>query len=163
MTDYLVEGFLNFPPALATFLIAMLPIGELRASVPIAVGVFNLSPSYALLWSILGNTVPIIFLLFFLEPFSRFLIRHSKILSKFFDWLFARTRKKHTKKFERWGALALISLVAIPLPFTGGWTGALAAFVFGVPFKKAFPLIFLGIIIAGVIVTVTVSGIFSVF
>ena len=72
---------------------------------------------------------------------------------KFFTFLFERTRRKHSKKFEKWGALALITFVAIPLPITGGWSGALAAFVFGIPFKKALPLIFSGVIIAGVIVT----------
>ena len=85
----------------------------------------------------------------------------SKFFNRFFTYLFERTRKKHNGKFEKWGALALITFVAIPLPVTGGWSGALAAFVFGIPFKKALPLIFLGVIIAGAIVTGLSLGVFK--
>ncbi|MFH1597515.1 MAG: small multi-drug export protein [Patescibacteria group bacterium] len=160
--DY-VELFRSVPEGLATFLIATIPVAELRVSIPVALSSFDMTWVSAYFFSVLGNIFPIIFLLWWLEPISKFLSRHFKIMAKFFNWLFDRTRKKHSQKFDKWGAIALITFVAIPLPITGGWTGAAAAFVFGIPFKKALPWIFLGILIAGIIVTVASLGFISIF
>lgn len=157
MLDF-VHLFSGLPKEIATLFIAMLPIGELRASIPVALGVYNLSWPQALFWSVSGNIMAVVLVSLCLEPISWFLSKHFKIFKRFFDWLFTRTRKKHNHRFEKWGAVALIAFVAIPLPGTGGWAGALAAFVFGIPFKKSLPLIFLGILIAGIIVTLTSLG-----
>ena len=123
-----------------------------------AIGIYHLPPVAAYFLSIIGNAIPVIFVLWLIEPVSGFLMKRIKFCRRFFTWLFERTRANHNHKFEKWGSLALITFVAIPLPMTGGWTGALAAFVFGIPFKKALPLIFLGIMIAGVIVTLMSLG-----
>ena len=156
--DY-ISLFQNFPKELAILLIAMIPIGELRASIPIAIEGYNIPWYWAYFWSILGNTLIVAIILLFLEPVSIFLRKHIKLFDKFFTWLFERTRIKYKGRFEKWGSLALITFVAIPLPVTGGWTGALAAFLFGVPFKRALPLIFVGLLIAGVIVTLITTGV----
>lgn len=155
--------FQDFPPDIATLLIAMIPVGELRGAIPVAIGAFNLSPLAAYCWAVIGNMIPVVLLLWLLEPVSRWLMAHSKLFNRFFNWLFERTRKKHTKKFEKWGALALITFVAIPLPITGGWTGTVAAFVFGIPFKRALGLIFVGVLLAGVIVTALTVGVTNLF
>lgn len=130
----------------------MTPIGELRIAIPLGLTVYNLDAVLVYLISVIGNLVPIILLLFFLEPVSNWLSKKFKIFQLFFTWLFERTRKRYNHRVEKYGYLALIAFVAIPLPVTGGWTGALIAFLFGIPFKKAFPLITLGIMIAGIIV-----------
>lgn len=156
--DY-ISLFSNFPKELATFLIAMVPIGELRASIPIAIEVYNMAWYWAYFYSVLGNIIIVATILWFLEPVSLFLRKHIKFFDKIFNWLFERTRTKYKGRFEKWGALALITFVAIPLPVTGGWSGALAAFVFGVPFRKALPLIFVGLLFAGVIVTLITTGV----
>ena len=153
--------FNNFPPELAIFIISMLPISELRGAIPVAIGVYNLDPIQTYFISVIGNVIPVIFILKYLEPVSKCLMSKYEFFNKFFTNLFEHTRRKHNGKFEKWGALALITFVAIPLPVTGGWSGALAAFVFGIPFKKALPLIFLGVMIAGVIVTGLSLGIFN--
>ena len=153
--------FNNFPPELATFIISMLPISELRGAIPVAIGIYNLNPIEAYFLAVVGNIIPVVFILKYIDPISKYLMSKSKFFHKFFSYLFEHTRKKHTRKFEKWGALALITFVAIPLPVTGGWSGALAAFVFGVPFKKALLLIFLGVMIAGVIVTGLSLGIWG--
>ncbi|MFH1780519.1 MAG: small multi-drug export protein [Candidatus Nealsonbacteria bacterium] len=129
---------------LKVFLIAMSPVLELRGSIPMALGIYHLPIWSAFLISILGNIVPVAVLLQLLK-----FVPENRLLS----WLFERTRRKHTAKFEQWKEYALIILVAIPLPFTGAWTGSLCAFVFGIPFKKALMLISCGVIIAGLIVT----------
>jgi len=145
--------FLSFPPEMATFLIAMVPISELRAAIPIAIKVYHLPVWSAYLWSVLGNLVPMILIVLILEPIAIFLSRHFKIFHKFFDWLFEHTRKRGAKKFEKWGELAVFILTATPIPLLGGWSGPLAAFVFNVKLKKSIPLIILGCMAAGGIVT----------
>ena len=155
--------FSDFPPELATFIISMLPISELRGAIPVAIGIYHLNPVEVYFLAVIGNIVPVIFILATINPISKYLIKRSKLFDKFFSWLFARTQRKYNHKFEKWGALALITFVAIPLPVTGGYSGAVAAFVFGIPFKKALPLISIGVMIAGVIVTGLSLGIWGFF
>ena len=141
-------------PRLWTFLTAMTPVGELRAAIPLGLGEFGLGIIETYIISVIGNMVPVIAILWILEPISSFLMRKFNWANRFFTWLFNRTRKKHSKRFEKYQGFALISFVCIPLPVTGGWTGALIAYVFGIPPKKALWQIFVGVLIAGVIVTV---------
>jgi uncharacterized membrane protein len=156
LLDRAREWFHGFPPALATILISMIPIFELRGSIPTGVGM-GMKVWEAFLWAVLGNMIPIPFILWFLEPFSDWLSRHSRVMERFFAWLFARTRKKHSRSFERWKEVALMIFVAIPLPMTGAWSGAVAAFVFGIPFIPALLYIFLGVAIAGIVVSLTTA------
>jgi len=146
--------FANIPPQLATFLIAMIPISELRAAIPIGIKVYHLSIWSAYFWSVLGNLVPMILILLILQPIADFLSRHFRIFHKFFEWLFEHTRKRGAKKFEKWGEAAVFILTATPIPLLGGWTGPLAAFVFNIKLKKSIPLVILGCMAAGVIVTI---------
>lgn len=147
------------PPEITTFLLAMTPIGELRVSLPIALTVYNLNPVFAYLISVVGNLIPVVLLLFFLEPVSNWLSREFKIFQKVFFWLFQRTRDRYNGKMKKYGYPALTFFVAIPLPLTGGWTGALIAFLFDLPLKKAIPLITLGVMIAGgIVLAVTQAG-----
>lgn len=162
MTNFLIGLFENIPSQISTLLMAMLPVIELRGSIPVALGIYKLSVLESFLYSVIGNIIPVIIILIFFDPISKYLRIKFKTIDRFFSWLFEKTRKRHTKKFERWGAIALITLVAIPLPLTGGYTGALAAYLFGIPFKKAFPLILLGIIVAGIIVTLLTTGIYKI-
>jgi len=136
---------------LKTILIAMSPILELRGAIPIAYG--DMSIYSAFIWSVIGNMIPVILLLLFLEPVSRFL-RKIPLFDKIISWVFEKTRARHEKKFERWEKFALIALVAIPLPFTGAWTGSICAFLFNIKFKESFPLILSGVLIAGIIVSI---------
>jgi len=149
-----IELFKNFPPQLATFLIAMIPIAELRVAIPLALSVYKLSFWQSFFFSVLGNIVPVFFIIYFIDPASKFLMVKSRIFNLFFTWLFKRTRIKFEGNYERWGLLALAIFVAIPLPMTGAWTGALAAFLFQIPKKQAAIYITLGVLGAGIIVTI---------
>lgn len=153
-----VEGLKGIPPQIATMIIGMTPIFELRGSIPVAIGVYKMSVLDAYFWSVLGNIIPTIIIIFLLEHVSGWLSAKFVFWKKFFDWLFERTRKKAGEKIQKYGAWGLFVLVAIPLPVTGGWTGALAAFLFGIERKKAIPMIILGIMVAGVIVTMITIG-----
>ncbi|WP_048157344.1 small multi-drug export protein [Methanosarcina sp. Kolksee] len=155
----LVEMLGSVPHWLAVLIMGAIPISELRAAIPVAIGIYKMSPFEAFFFSVLGNLLPVIPLLLFLEPVSNYLRRYS-IFDTFFTWLFSKTRRNHTESFEKYGLLALTIFVAIPLPATGAWSGCAAAFVFGVKFRQALPAIAAGVMIAGIIVTaVTVTGI----
>ena len=155
--------FSDFPPQIATLIMAMLPIVELRGSIPAALTIFRLDIFSAYFFSVIGNIVPVFFLLWLLGPAPGYLMQRFSLANKFFTWLFNRTRHKFSGKYEIWGELALIIFVAIPLPITGAWTGSVAAFLFGIPKKKSLILITLGCLIAGVVVTLTTLGIISIF
>lgn len=143
---------------LKTFLIAMSPVVELRGSIPIALEIYHLPLWSAYAFSVLGNMVPVL-LLPFLGVVSGELSRRFLFFEKFFFWLFLWTRKKHERSFELFRDFALVIFVAIPLPLTGAWTATLVAFVFGIPLRRAFPLILLGVIIAAVVVSLITLGI----
>ena len=149
-------GFI--PDELIIVLLAALPIAELRLSIPVAIIEFNIEPVTALILSVIGNMIPVVPLLLFLEPVSNFL-RRWKMGDMFFTWLFERTHRKHSANFEKYGSIGLAVFVGIPLPATGAWTGCAAAFIFGFKFKNAFLAILAGVIMAGIIVTVlTITG-----
>jgi uncharacterized membrane protein len=142
---------------LATFVIAMLPISELRGAIPFAIGVGGLKWQEAYLWAVAGNFAPVLPLLWGIGPLSDRL-RRFRLFDRFFGWLFARTRRKG-RLVERFEALGLVLFVAVPLPVTGAWTGVVAAWLFGVPKRLAVPAIFMGICIAGAIVTLASLGV----
>lgn len=155
----LVEMLGAVPHWFAVLILGAIPISELRGAIPVAMGIYGMGPFEAFFFSVIGNLLPVIPLLLFLEPVSNYLRRYS-VFDNFFTWLFSRTRRKNTESFERYGLIALTIFVAIPLPATGAWSGCAAAFVFGVKFRQALPAIAAGVMIAGVVVTaLTITGI----
>lgn len=139
-------------------LLAALPITELRLALPFARGVleWNLLPAF--FWSVFGNLIPVPFILWLLGPVTSWAEEHWSWLHRFLDKLFAHTRKRHTARFDRLRDLALVAFVAIPLPITGAWSGSLAAFVFGVERRRALGLIALGVMVAGLVVSLLVEA-----
>lgn len=152
----LVRGL---PGPLAVLIVAMMPVAELRGAIPLGVLGYRMPAAETFVYAFLGNLAPVPVILFALDPVSRLLRRHSRLLDTFFERLFTRTRTKYSWRFVRFRDFAVITFVAIPLPFTGAWTGSLAAFLFGVPARRAIPLVAVGIVIAGSIVTaIVLSG-----
>ena len=146
--------------AVRIFLLGILPISELRGAIPLGILHYHLPLGKVLMLALSGNILVAGFLLLFLNSFLKFLSKYFPPVKKVSSWLFFKTEKRHQKKFARWGNLALVAIVAIPLPFTGAWTGVVASILFGIKPKVAFPLITLGILIAGLIVTLlTLQGI----
>ncbi len=153
------EIFKNLPPEAATALVAMIPIAELRVALPVAILVYKMSFWAAMFWSVLGNMLPIFFIVYLLKPVADFLIKHWHPAKRFFDWWFSRVRRKFEGGALKYGInLALVIFVAIPLPLTGAWSGAVAAFLFGIPPRRALILITTGVIIAGIIVATLTAG-----
>lgn len=143
---------------LTVLVVAAAPISELRGAIPLALEVFDFSILKTLVLVWIGNFLPVPIILFLLGPIEKFL-RKYRFFDKFFVWLYKRTHHKFSDKYLKWGELALVLFVAIPLPITGAWTGTLAAYLFEIPRRYAIPLIFLGILIASIIVTILTFGV----
>lgn len=143
------------PDEIKVFLISMIPIFELRGSIPIGIHKYDLSYWSVIPISIFGNMVPIFFILLFFDFVTK-LCYKVPIFKKILEAIFARTRKKSQviKKYEEIG---LMLFVAIPLPITGAWTGSLAAYLFGLRFWKSILFIFLGVLIAATVVSFLTS------
>jgi len=141
------------PPWLVIVLISMVPLVELRGAIPIAFGAYDMNPWIVFPLAIAGNMLPVSFILLFFGYAEKYL-RKYKIFDRFFNRLFEKTRKRANEKIKRYETIGLLVFVAIPLPFTGAWTGALISYLFGLKFWKSVMVIFSGVIIAGFIVTV---------
>ncbi|MBI5554276.1 MAG: small multi-drug export protein [Elusimicrobia bacterium] len=150
----------TFSQEMVVLIVSALPISELRGGIPLALS-FGFSYAKAFWLSILGNSAIIIPALFLLDSISKFLMRW-KIFNRFFTWFFARTRK-HSDSVEKYGAIGLAIFVAIPLPMTGAWSGCVAAYLFGIKFRYALPSVFLGVVVAGIIVLLTCVGFIGIF
>ncbi len=158
MKEQIVEFLSVFPDSLATFLTAMIPITELRVSIPVAIAVYEMNPMAALVYSVLGNITMGIFTLFFVEKILHVILKRSEYLNDLWQKYINRIHTKNKEKFEKWGAVILVTFVAIPLPLTGIVTGAVAASIFQIPFRQAVPLLALGSVISGIIVTLLTVG-----
>ncbi|MCK5577530.1 MAG: small multi-drug export protein, partial [Dehalococcoidales bacterium] len=146
--DYLLS--LGLSKELVVFLIATLPIVELRGAIPVAINVLDMPWYSAFVLAFLGNLLPVPFILLFLEAVTKVLNRLA-FFKRLLDWLFERTRRRG-RILERYKRIGLVLFVAIPLPVTGAWTGSLMAVLFGMPFKYTFLSIAIGVAIAGAIV-----------
>ena len=142
-----------------TALISMLPVVELRGGIPFGVGV-GLPMHLAVLASVIGNMLPVPFLILFTRRVFQWLRRHIPFLDGTITKLEKRAESKRelVYRYKLWG---LLILVAIPLPGTGAWTGALVAAVMNMRIKYALPAIFCGVVIAAVIVSLLTMGIIS--
>jgi len=141
---------------LSLLLLAMAPISELRGAIPF--GLAKGVPLFqVILISILGNLLPVPFLYFGIEKLSSILSRFS-LCRKFFNWLFVRT-KRRARIIERYESLGLFLFVAIPLPFTGAWTGTIAASLFHLRFKWTIISVICGIGLAALVVTLLTLGV----
>lgn len=142
---------MDFKEILWVVLISATPIGELRAGIPTAYFVYDFPWYYAFLFSIVGNLLPVPFILLFLDRAVSILGR-VEVFDRVIKWVFERTRRRG-ERIARVEGLGLTLFVAVPLPITGAWTGSLIAFLRGMDRKKAFLHITLGVFIAGTIVT----------
>ena len=149
-----------FHELLLTFLTAMVPVLELRGAIPVGVAA-GLSPAAACAVSVLGNMVPVPFILLLIRRIFDFL-RGTRLFGPKIQWLERRAHLKG-RVVRKYRLPGLIILVAIPLPGTGAWTGALVAALLDIRLRHAVPAIFLGVVIAGAIVTVLTYGVVQLF
>jgi len=134
------------------------PVAELRGGLPLALHYGAAAPvAYAL--AVAGNLLPVPFLLWGLDWLLPRLVRLpwplGKLVARYLDW----QARRHGPRLNRWGTLALVAIVAVPLPVTGAWTGCLAAVVVGISKWRALPAVVAGVLIAGVIVLLSALGV----
>lgn len=159
MLDLVLGWISGLPKEYIVMIVAALPISELRGSIPLGLSL-GMSLSKVFWLSVLGNSIIIAPALFLFKPVSDFL-RRFKIWSRFFDRIFERT-KRNSDSIQKYEALGLVLFVAIPLPMTGAWSGVIAASLFKIRFRYAFPAIITGVFCAGLIVlSLCALGIFS--
>ena len=142
------------------FLIAMVPLIELRGAIPVAYGIHEVHPEFNLLWAYviiaIGNMVPVPFIYFFARRVLEW-GKDKRIIGKFFTWCLVKGEKGGEKLQSKAGRglyAALLLFVGIPLPGTGAWTGTLAASFLNMDFKKSVLAVIGGVALAGIIVGV---------
>lgn len=148
---------LKFGKELIVFIISILPILELRGGL-IAASLLNVSPLTGYIISIIGNTLPVPFILLFINKILDWMGKSKiKWMNKLSKWLDKKARK-HKDSIEKYGYLGLTLFVGVPLPGTGAWTGCLAASVLNMDKKKSFISIMFGIIMASIIMMLISYG-----
>ena len=148
--------FDTFPEWFQIFFGSMIPWIESRYVIPYALWEFNWELWQVFPLAILGNMLPIPFVLLFFKFVEKFL-RRFRFWTKVMDWLFKRTRERADGKIIKYEYLGLIMFVAVPLPFTGAWTGSLIAYLFDLKFSKSLLTILLGVIISATITVLLYS------
>lgn len=143
-----------------TFLISMVPVIELRGAIPYGAAQ-NIPIWICFFVSIVGNLIPVPFIIIFIRKIIGIMKKMSKHIRSFAEWLERKAEKNKEKvlKYEFWG---LMLLVAVPLPGTGAWTGALVAAMLDMQLKRALPAIVVGVIVAGIIVSLATAGVVAI-
>ncbi len=149
----------NIGSLLMTLLIAMTPVLELRAAIPAGV-IAGLDLRLVVATAIIGNLIPIPFIIIFIRRIFKWMQTKSEKLAQLVKRMEEKADRKKDKvlKYEFWG---LMLFVAIPLPGTGAWTGALIAAMLDMQLKRAFPAIAAGVVMAAIIVTIATYGVAS--
>src|SRR5688500_18611406 len=155
LAESLAEALAFFPPALVVFVLAFLPVLEVRASIPVGLLYYKMGVPEVFLLSFVGNLL-VIPVLHFTLPVAELIARKWAAFSRLLDNVFAFTRRKHSKKTERIEEASLFAIVALPLPGAGTWTAMLTAYVFGLAPSKTWPVVCLGAVVECVIITVVV-------
>ncbi len=146
---------------LSTVVVSMAPVLELRFGIPWGVA-HGLSHFAAFVAAVIGNMIPIPFIVVYIRRIFKWMRRHLPQLDRVVDKLEAKAHLKG-RKVTKYRYLGLMIFVAIPLPGTGGWTGALVAAFLDMSLRKSLPAIFAGVLIAGFLITGITFGFTSIF
>ena len=151
-----------FKKYLIVFLIAMVPLIEIRGAMPYAVG-FGLPLVPSIIVAVIGNMLPVPFIFLFARKILEW-GKDKKVIGGFFTWCLEKGEKGGRKLEAKAGRglyWALLLFVGIPLPGTGAWTGTLAASILNMDFKKSVVFIMLGVLLAGAIMLAASLGVFG--
>ena len=150
MVDKIIALLSWIPRELVVMVISAIPIVELRGAIPIGILSFNMKWYTVYLLSIVGNILPIPVVFFVMKY-----MRRVPLVAKLINPIVKRT-ERHTETIKKYERIGLMLFVAIPLPWTGVWTGSIVATLLGITLKRAFLFLLAGVIIAGAIVTTLV-------
>lgn len=144
---------------LTVMLTAALPIIELRGAIPVGISL-GLSPIHSFVLAFIGSMIPVPFILFTIRPIFNYL-KTTRLFKKLIEKITDRSMNTNSLRIKKYGTLGLVLIVAIPLPGTGVWSGSLIAALMDLRFKWAFPAIFAGNVIAGILIMLLSSGVFN--
>ncbi len=153
--NFLQNSFIG--KIIITLFWSMVPVVELRGAIPIGVGL-DLPLWVAIAVSVIGNMIPVPFIILFIRQIFKWMRKVNSTFARIVDRMEEKANK-HRDKVTKYGFWGLFILVAIPLPGTGAWTGALVAAVMELRFKTALPAIFAGVIAAAVVVSIVTYGV----
>ncbi|MDD6211877.1 MAG: small multi-drug export protein [Clostridiales bacterium] len=160
MAASIIHWFINImtglPKELIVFVVSMVPIVELRGGI-ICSSLLGLDLFRGILCCLAGNMIPVPFILLFITPIFTWL-KKTRLFRPMVEKLERKSMGK-SETIQKYEFLGLVLFVGIPLPGTGAWTGSLIAALLGVKFKKALPAIYLGLVMATVIMCVISYGI----
>lgn len=153
MITKLLDFFSNVPKEVVVLILSALPISELRGAIPVGIGVYQLGIAKTIILALVGNFSFVIPFLWFLNNLHKTFMQINWY-NKFFTWWFSKVKSK-SKTVEKYEYLGLAIFVGIPLPVTGAWSGCVASYLLGLNIWKSAVAIFIGIVIACAIVTMT--------
>ena len=156
LVEWLTNHMDGLPRELIIFVISLLPILELRGGL-LAASILGVPIVPALCICIIGNILPIPFILLFIEKVLEWM-KKTRLFHGFAEWLEKKATGPKAEKIRKVEFLGTLLFVGIPLPGTGAWTGALVAAMLNMRLKRAFPAIALGVVIAGIVVAFVTYG-----
>jgi len=146
------------PPELTVFFSAMTPLLDIKLAIPLGLKL-GLSKTSTIVFATAGTIIPAMIGLAAAEPIIKFLREKSPLMDRFITFLFNKTRKDHSKSFEKYEALFIFMFVATPVPGTGASAGALIAYLFGVEYWKACSLFIAGTILSSILLLTGIESI----
>ncbi|KAF0133782.1 MAG: putative small multi-drug export protein [Candidatus Saganbacteria bacterium] len=158
---WIVELLKGLQGELVVLIASAIPVIEVRGSIPLGIMYYKLNAFNVVMLSIIGSVLPVFPLLWVLNNLTEKL-RKVKVFDKFITWLFERTRSK-SKLIKDLELVGLTLFIGVPLPGTGVWTGAIAAYLFGLPLIPSFFCCLFGTAIASVIVWMISAGVMRFF
>lgn len=159
MTETLIQFMNGLSPEVITGILAMLPLTELRGALPVGMTVLELDPWVSYGASVIGNAIPVFFLLWLLPFFLRFAQGHCPPLQKLFERFIYPLEKKHAGRYQKYGRVFLFIFTAIPLPVSGVWTASVLSVLFEIDRRYALVAILFGMLTAGILVMLITSGV----
>jgi uncharacterized membrane protein len=151
ISDFLVQNLTFLPPELLVMIVSAMPILELRGGLPLAYLHYDFTLAKSFILSVVGNIIPVIPILLLFQPISKRLLQFNWY-RKLYDWLYNRTMKK-SNNIEKYGAIGLMLFTAVPFPTTGAYSACVAALLFSIRFRYALISISLGVVVAGILVS----------
>lgn len=161
--DFLLNAVQGVPPVVAVALLSAVPITEVQAAIPIGIGVYKLPVLTVYLASLVGNALPIPVVHLIMPPVLKWLETRFPKFHAFVERYFHALKHKHQATYDKWGALAIIILMALPFPGNGVWTTSVLSVLFGIHRKAAIPATLVGSVIASAVVLFATLGIIRIF
>lgn len=163
MLHAIAQSLAVFPPEVAVFLVGMTPVLEQRVGIPLAIFVYHM-PVWKAYWIVMaGNILPVMALLYFADSFHAWVLKNSHT---FFGrtWLKKlKTAQESFQKYEKYGLWGLMIFVILPLPGSGIFTGAVIAFLMGIPFKHSWRYLIGAVLGSGLMTLLIVAGVGKIF